>query len=901
MSHQRLLNASAQWFRLLLRLYPADFRDLMGPDVEDVYLRSARNALARRGVRGLASLWLRAMADAVWNGLGERLRPASLRRRSGGWGRDLAFARRRLSRSPAFVAVTVGTLAVGLGAFAVVYTAVNNILVAPMPYRDSANLYYVWRDQSSSGGPSREALAGPHVDALGSVEGRLIEGVAGLQLGVPSLSLRPDGEPVQTLALLTSPNVFELLGVTPMLGRGFAAHEVGPNRPPVIVLSHPLWLRLGGEPSIVGTQVWLSGSPYTVIGVMRPEFRFVRHASSGPPQEPDLYMPFGVNLADQEAEGITNLTRYAALVRVRGGTPPERVSATVDAVARSVNARLRPATPVTLYAVGLLDDLVAPVRPILRTLALAAGVLMLVLTVNLSSLLLARAAARDREVAVSRALGASGWAVFRAMTLEGAALGLIGGLAGALVGSWGARALVTMAPVDLPRRSEIALDWRSAAVVAAVGLVLGLVAAALPAVWVLRRSVMSSLATSIRGAGGSQRLRRGVVVVQVALTMVLLSAGGLVARSFERLIAADPGFTSGDVLTFRVAMDPRLFPTAETAFGFQDRVHAALSALPHVRNVSATAAVPLAGSGPQNSLWAWQERVRIPGATGNTGDPARDSAVVHVIATREEYVEVMGLRILEGRAFERNRPEGVLEAVIDHHLARRFFPTGSPIGATIPFVNGKFLRVVGVVQQPRLSDLREDGQPQLYIRAQDWVRMMSAWVIKTEGPPLALATDVRRVIRAIDPRIPVSSFQTMDEIVTDAMRQQRLSTVLIGGFALGALLLVAMGLFGMMSGTVVRRHGELAIRLAMGASHQRMVRLTLGEGALLVVFGMVLAIPGVYTAGGLVRGMLVDVSPWDPVTLALVACLLLLVTVAACYVPARRVLRIDPSLLLRQD
>jgi predicted lysophospholipase L1 biosynthesis ABC-type transport system permease subunit len=238
--------------------------------------------------------------------------------------------------------------------------------------------------------------------------------------------------------------------------------------------------------------------------------------------------------------------------------------------------------------------------------------------------------------------------------------------------------------------------------------------------------------------------------------------------------------------------------------------------------------------------------------------------------------------------------------VIDEHLARQFFPTGTPIGAAIPF-RGKSLRIVGVVKQPRLTNLHEDGRPQLFIRAEDWVRYMPVWVMKTDGNPQALVPEIRRAIRQIDPRIPVSSVQTMDEIVTDALRQQRISAVLIGGFALGALLLVAMGLFGMISGSVVRRHGELAIRLALGATHQRMLRLAIGEGALLVVIGMLIAVPGVYAAGGLIRGLLVGVSPWDPITLSAVASSLLFVTLAACYVPARRVLRIDPAPLLRQD
>jgi putative ABC transport system permease protein len=347
-------------------------------------------------------------------------------------------------------------------------------------------------------------------------------------------------------------------------------------------------------------------------------------------------------------------------------------------------------------------------------------------------------------------------------------------------------------------------------------------------------------------------------------------------------------------------MDPRLFPKTEDAYAFQDRVETALGALPGVRTVGATAALPLSASGPQNSIWDWQETIDIPGAPGNTGDPQRDSVLVRIVSIRAGYAESMGMRILDGRPFARARPHNLHEALIDQHLARQFFPTGTPIGASIPF-KGKSLTIAGVVKQPRLSNLHEDGRPQLFIRAEAWLRFMPVWVVKTDGDPQALAPDVRRAIRQIDPRIPVSSMQTMDEIVTDALRQQRISAVLIGGFALGALLLVAMGLFGMISGSVVRRHGELAIRLALGATHQRMLRLALSEGALLVVIGMLIAIPGVYAVGGRIRGLLVDISPWDPFTLSVVAFGLLFVSVTACYVPARRVLRIDPAPLLRQD
>jgi len=887
MTRERLIDLSERWVRLLLHLYPPDFRDAIGRSVVEDYRDAALATVNRRGAIGLCALAIRALADSVWNGIAERVRPAAWRRRSGNWGRDLGLARRRLMRSPLFVVTTVATLTMGLGAFAVVFTAVDKVLLEPLPYRDSRDLYFVWRDQSASGGLKREWLAGPDVADLQNAHGE-IEAAIGLQIASPTLSLRSDGEPLQIQLGVTSPNLFDLLGVAPMLGRGFTAQEIGPTRPSVVILSHALWQRIGGDASIVGSQVWMSGSAYTVVGIMGPTFRFVRHSTLGPPQEPDVYVPFRFHLADQDPNALA----FGSLIRVRSGTSPEQAAASVAAVARVATER-NPNRAVSLQAVRLQDDLVAPVRPILIALGVAGLVLLLVLTVNFASLLLGRAAEREREFAVSRALGANGAAVVRAMAVEGGVLGLAGGVTGAVIGSWGARLLVALAPLDLPRRDEISLDWRVATVVVSAGLIVGCIAAVLPSLWAARVSLASVIATTtIRGAGGSHRIRRTIVVAQVALTLVLLSVGGLVARSFERLLAADPGFTSAGVLTFTVAMGPRLFPKAADVLAFQDRVADALTSVPGVSRVSATTSLPLSAAAQQTSI-------SVPGAPGNTGDPQRDSVLVDVIGVRTDYVELMRMRLLAGRTFDPARRENVREAVIDRHVAARFFPAGNALGAVIPF-SGQSLTVVGVVDQTRLYDLHQDGRPQIFVRAGDWSPYAPSFVVKTTRDPQSLIVDVRRVIRAIDPRIPVSAVRTMDEIVTDVLRQQRISAVLIGGFALGALLLVAVGLFGMVARSVTHRRGELAVRLALGANPHRVLRLVVGEGALLVGIGMLIAVPGIYAAGGLIQGLLVEVTPWDPLTLAAVAIGLVLVTMTACYVPARRVLMLDPAPVLRE-
>lgn len=887
MTHERLVALSVRWFRLLLGLYPAAFRDEMGEAILAIYRDRAVEALRRRGLPGLITVWTRAFVDAARNGPAEHLRPAAMWRRAGNWGRDFTMARRRIVREPLFVAATVATLTVGLGAFAVVYTAVDKILIEPLPYRAPEQLYWVWRDQSAHSGLARDWVSGPDVAELQRAGG-VIEAAAGIQFATPTLSATPDGEPMQIRLMPSTHNLFDLLGVAPALGRTFTSEEVGPDFQPIVILSHALWTRLGADPAIVGRSVWMSGTPYTVVGVLPSTFRFGRHATVGAPVEADAYVPLRAYPAEQNP----NATSFAALIRVQASTSPERAIGAVEAAGRAVNERHTQNRPFRLYAVGLHADLVARVKPVLLALGLAGGFLLLVLAVNLASLLLARAAAREREFAVSRAVGANGAAIVRAMLAEGFVLGLAGGIAGAIAGHWGTRLLVALAPADLPRLHSLALDWGAGAVVVAVGGLLGVAAALLPAAWASRAPLGSLIATtSLRGAASVTPLRRVMIVTQIAVSLVLLTAGTLVVRSFERLLAAEPGFRSDGVLTFTVAMGPRLFPNPADVQLFQDRLETALRELPGVVDVSATTALPLSGREAPATLTA-------PGAPGNTGDREHDAPTIDLVPTRAGYHELMGITIVSGRAFETARREGVNEALIDGRLVSQFFPTGSPLGASL-VVNTQRLTVVGVVTPARLYDLHKDGRPQVYVRAEDWTPYTPSFVIRSSGDPLALTAGVSRTVRQLDPRIAISEVRTMDEIVDAAMRQPRLSAVLIAGFATGALLLVAMGLFGMVAGAVSQRRGELAVRLALGSTHGGVLRLVVGEGARLVVIGMLIAGPGIYAAGRLLRGLLIGVSPLDPLALAVAAAGLAVVTMSACYIPARRVLRLDASPLLR--
>ena len=882
------LRASDRWFRLVLLLYPADFRDEMGPSLVEAYRDRARAAAARRGAVGLLGIWFRALADSLVNGVRERLRPAAAWRRAGQWGRDLERATRRLIRRPALTVAMIGTLTVGLGAFAVVYTVVQRVLLDPMPYRDPDDLYFVWRDYRAFFDLDRGWLGGTDVAALQDAGGA-IEGAVGLRRQPVTLEVAAVRGPSEITRLVVSPGLLGLLGVTPALGRDFAADEVGPGRPAVTLLTHDLWTRLGSDPALVGRDVRMNDEPFTVIGVLPADFAFVQHGSLDAAAGADAYTTFPIDLASTNPGSGA----YSGLIRVRPGTTPADVAAAVDAVGRMIDARDFNDRGLKLYPVGLLADLVAGVRPALLVLGAAGVFLALVLMVNLASVLLSRAAEREHEFAVSRALGANGRAIARATLTEGAVLGLVGGVAGAAAAVWGARILLTMAPLDLPRRDAIAVDWRVALVVVAVGVLLGLLAAAGPSLWAARTSLASLLsASAVHGGGGHGRLRRGLIVVQVALSLVLLSAGALVVRSFDRLLQADPGFRADHLYTVRIPMPPQLVPDDAEAVALQGRIVDAIEGLPGVTAASAANVLPLAADADQTTL-------RFPGAPGNTGDDDRDAPLVDYIGARAGYIEVMGIQLVEGRGFTRERPEGVREAVIDEQLARQFFPAGSALGATFPF-GDQNVTVVGVMRQARLYDPHVDGRPQVLLRVEDWGYRSLTYAIRTSREPDSLLPDLQRAIGAVAPRLPLAEPRPMDTLVDEALRQPRLSAVLLSGFALGALVLAAMGLFGIVAGSVTRRRHELAVRLALGAGRGRILGAVLAEGAALVAFGIALGVPGVYAAGGLLRGLLVGVSPWDVPTLTAVAAGLAVVALGACVVPALRASRIDPATSLRQ-
>jgi putative ABC transport system permease protein len=892
MSEDRLLRMSERWFRRLQRLYPPDFRDEMEDAIVETYMDRVRDTLRDRGRVGVAGLWLRALVDSLRNSMAERVRPAVMWRRAGTWGRDIELVGRRLMRSPVFFASTVGTLTIGLGMFAVAYGVVQTVLLDPMPYKNSGDLYYVWRDYTATGVSDlkRGALAGTDVAEL-QKPNAVIQDAAGLQPFLGGVfALREGAAPMEIAVTSVSPNLLEVLGVSPAIGRGFARDEIGPAGAQVILLTHRLWTRLGADPAIVGSTVRLQSRPRTVVGVLPQDFSFVRSDAAAPPQRVEAFIPFDTPL-DQTKPGTL---AYTGILRAREDASPHAVAEAIAAAGRVIDARDFNGKGMKLYPTGLKDDVVSRIRPALVVLGAAAVVLALMLMVNLASALLAREARRAHELAISRALGANSAAIVRAALLEGGMLGIVGGTLGTLAAQWGTHALVALSPLDLPRREAIGVDWRVAAVTIAIGGVLGVLAASSPAVWAVRTSLSSLLASSaVRGGGGHGRLRRAMIVAQVALTLVLLSSGALVIRSFDRLLRADPGFRPEGLFTVRIRTPPEFFPQMSDALAFQERVQGVLGALPGVSGASAASTLPLTAT-------AYQMEMTIPGAPGNTGDAERDKFRPDVVGVRENYVQVMGMRMVAGRTFSEPPRRGVVEAIVDETVVQRFFPTDNPLGATIRLSNAS-ATIVGVVQQARLYDVHHDGRPQVLFRvSEDFGFRPLFFVMRTTRDPDSLLPEVQAAVHRLDPRVPVGDPRSMDAIVGQSLSPQAIGASLLGAFAIGALLLATLGLFGVVSESVTRRHHELAVRLALGAPRPSLLRMVLKEGMALVTIGLSIGTPGIYLASGAIQGLLLGVSPLDPMALLGAASGLLLTTLVACYMPARRALRIDPASLFRQ-
>ncbi len=808
---------------------------------------------------------------------------------------DIRFGARQLRKNPGFAAVAVLTLALGSGANTAIFSVVDAVLLRPLSYPDSGRLVVLSeRGPDWSGG----SLAYPNFTDWKNQQ--TVFEKFGTYIG-NSFTFTGAGETLRLAGVMMSADVFAALRTQPEIGRVFGEDEDKPGAPPVAVISHALWQsQFGGQPGIANQTITLNGKSYTILGVMPVGFDF--------PYKADLWLPVG-----PIAPGWQNRDDHPGLLglaRLKPGVTLEQARANLDVIA----VRLEQQYPESNKTRGvqidrLLDQKVGNVRRALWILLGAVSFVLVIACANVANLLLARAAAREKEMALRAALGAGRWRITRQLLTESGLLSLIGAALGLLFAKGLLRVVVALAGDSLPRAAEISLDPRVLLFSGLVAVFTDVIFGLAPAWLASRPNLHGTLKEGGRGAtSGRAGLRQGLVIAEVALTFVLLVGAGLLLLSFQRLLKVDAGFAADHVLTFRFNAPPDKYQTPEQQILFYHALLEKLRALPGVQAASvASQTTPLHEGG-------WDMRFVIEGQP-EPPPQLQPSLQVHLITP--DYFRTMGIPLRQGRDFteQENREHlrgtagndwgaGLNSVIIDEEFAKRHWPNQNPIGQRIRIPWGErekqpvitIVGIVGRVKENRLKD--QGGLVQAYFPIYQQT-LQNTVVVKTATDPVAMLSTLRQQVYQLDPAMPIFGMQTMDEVRNNSVAPERLNLGLIGGFAALAFVLAIIGLYGLLSFTVAQRQREIGIRMALGARRFDVLRLVVGQGMRLILAGVVIGLLASFALTRVLASVLFQVAPTDPLTFATVTLTLGAVALLACYVPARRATRVDPMVALR--
>jgi len=792
---------------------------------------------------------------------------------------DLKFAFRQLLKNPGFTAVAVLTLALGIGANTAIFSVVDGVLLKPLPYERPGQLVQVWE----APGPGKRNSASPGAFLDWKEHSTVFESLSLRQN--TAMNLTGDGEPERISGLAMSTSGLQIFRARPLLGRTFASDEDQPGKDKVAVLSHGFWQRrFGGETNVVGREIQLNDQSYTVIGVLPPRFL--------PWDKAEFVIPKAI--APDEAN-----QRSAHWLQVIGRLKPGVTVAQAQSEMNALAARLKPLYPAFkkdwgVTIVPMHEQITGNVKPTLLVLAGAVGFVLLIACANVANLLLAKASARQKEMAIRAALGASRWRVIRQLLVESVLLSLLGALLGLLLTFWSVGTLTSITAVSLPRAQDVGLDLRVLGFALLVSLVAGVAFGLVPALQPSRPDLNDMLKEGARTSGTGPRncVRSGLIVSEVALSLVLLIGAGLLLNSFVRLSNVPPGINPQNVLTMQVTLPDKKYPDAERRAAFFERTLERIENLPGVEAAGAVWTMPLAGYSPDTSFTVF----------GRPGQPATSYQTDFDFCS-PDYFRAIGIPLLKGRFFEqRDRADAPRVVIINEALAREHFPNEEPLGKRIQL--GKIdeqWEIMGVIGNVRQRGLGESVRPSVYRPLAFIWSGNGHLVVRTTGAPLGMAESVRKTILEVDPSQPVANVRTMEEVIAASVAQRRFILMLLGGFAGAALLLAGIGLYGVIAYAVSQRTREIGIRMALGATRSAVLALVLRQGMKLAGIGVLLG-----TAGGLgltrvLTGFLYEVKPTDPATFVSVSLILTLVAVLACWLPARRAAKVDPMEALRYE
>ncbi len=799
---------------------------------------------------------------------------------------DIRYAARSLRRSPGFTAAAVATLALGIGANAAVFSLVRSVLLRPLPFPAPENLVSIAESNPENGWTAMAASPPNFLDWEAGA--RSFSSMAAYTTG--PLALTGRGEPEQLDATYATAGFFPTLGVGAELGRAFGAAETVRGKDRVVVLSHGLWMRrFGGDPSVIGSSVRIDGAPYTVLGVMPAGFRF-------PEQGADAWVPFAFppDVAGQ---------RGAHYLDVVARRRPEAAAAQADAEIRTIADRLRRAYPrtnegYTAVVRPLSETLVGDVRPALLMLLGAVGLVTLIACANVANLLLIRATRRGAEIAIRTALGAGRVRLARQLLTESLVLAAAGAAAGLALAAASLDLIVRFAPADVPRLSEVRIDGDVLAFTALWTFAAAFVFGLAPALAALRPGPMRSLrATGADAASGrgAVRLRRVLVAGQIAVALVLLVAAGLLVRSLARLSAVDPGFRAEQVLAYDLTLPEARYPDEARQAAFTEQILARMRALPGAQSAAAVFYLPLTGLSFSSSM-------RIGGAPEDADQP---SAQLRVASA--DYFRTLGIPLRAGRLFGPEDRYGAPHAILaSETAAKKIWPAGDALGKHVRFgarpgttrIEGE---IVGIVGDVRDDELGVGPRPEFYASIAQAPVAGFHIAIRTAGPPGALAEAARAEVHRLDPELVVNGVSTLREIVSRSVARPRFTARLLLLFAAMALLLSAVGIYGVIAFAVNQRTREIGIRMALGADRRSVRGLVMRDGMRLTLWGVGLGLAGAFAAARLLTDFLYEVRPADLATHATVTLVLLVVALAACWIPARRASRVEPMAALRSE
>ncbi len=793
---------------------------------------------------------------------------------------DMRYGARMLLKNPGFAVVAIIALALGIGANAAIFSVVNTVLLRSLPYDDPDRLM-VLRETKLPQFPEFSVSPGNFLDW--QKQNTVFEKLAAINGS--AYNLTSDAEPERLRGARVSAGLFEMLGATPALGRTFLDEEDQPGQN-VAILSSALWKRrFNSDANIIGQSIALSATSYTVIGVMPPTFQF-------PDRDTELWTPVGFAAAQAQQHGAHYLS---VIGRLKPGVTRDQASTEMSAIAGRLAEQYSDSNAgwdVNVVPMQQYD--VRDIKPALLILLGAVALVLLIACANVANLLLARATARQKEIAIRTALGASRWRVVRQLLTESVLLAIAGGAVGLLLALWGTDLLLALAPLDLPRVKDVALDSRVIAFTLSVTLLTGIIFGLVPALQASRPNLNETLKEGGRGTtGGHHRVRGSLVITEVALALVLLVGAGLLIRSFYRIQQVNPGFNIRNAMAVTVSLPGKKYPQPDQLVAFYTQLIERVSGLPGVVSAGATQSLPIQG----DYLLGFNIQGRPP-------DPPGEDKSTNYYAVTPDYFKAMGIPLVRGRVFtDQDRKDTPRVAIINEEMAKKYFPDEDPIGKGINVTNGPetFREIVGIVRDVKQYGPAQPTTLQTYEPFLQNPFSGMTLVVRTEGNPTALTSAIRSQVLAIDKDQPIARTRPLEQVVSESVAKQRFAMLLLGTFGAVALVLAAVGLYGVMSYAVTQRTHELGIRMALGARTGDVLRLVVGQGMTLALVGVGIGLGGAFVLTRLMANLLFATGATDPLTFAGISVLLAGVALGACLVPARRAVKVDPMVALRYE